>query len=627
MDADDISQIIFLLILLALSAFFSSSETALTTVNKIRMRTLAEAGNTKAKKVLKVTENSPKMLSAILIGNNIVNLSASSLTTSLAIKLFGSVGAGVATGILTFLILIFGEVSPKTLATIKADKISLSIAGFISVLMVVLTPVIFIINKLSLGVIFLFGIRQSDAKRVMTEEELRTIVDVGQEDGIIEDEERDMIHNVFDFGDAEAKEVMVPRIDMTFVHVDSTYDDLISIFREDKFTRLPVYDESTDNVIGIVNVKDLLLLKDEDKEHFSIRNIMREPYFTYEHKNTANLFLEMRESSISLAIVLDEYGVTAGLITLEDLLEEIVGEIRDEYDSDEQDDITRINDYEYIVLGSANLEDVSDELGLHLESDDYDTIGGYCLEKLDHGIIEDEERDMIHNVFDFGDAEAKEVMVPRIDMTFVHVDSTYDDLISIFREDKFTRLPVYDESTDNVIGIVNVKDLLLLKDEDKEHFSIRNIMREPYFTYEHKNTANLFLEMRESSISLAIVLDEYGVTAGLITLEDLLEEIVGEIRDEYDSDEQDDITRINDYEYIVLGSANLEDVSDELGLHLESDDYDTIGGYCLEKLDHLPEKNEIIITDDNILLRIEAVDKNRIGNVYIKLPRPAEEEN
>lgn len=384
MDADDISQIIFLLILLALSAFFSSSETALTTVNKIRMRTLAEAGNTKAKKVLKVTENSPKMLSAILIGNNIVNLSASSLTTSLAIKLFGNVGAGVATGILTFLILIFGEVSPKTLATIKSDKISLSIAGFISVLMVVLTPVIFIINKLSLGVIFLFGIRQSDAKRVMTEEELRTIVDVGQEDGVIEDEERDMIHNVFDFGDAEAKEVMVPRIDMTFVHVDSTYDDLISIFREDKFTRLPVYDESTDNVIGIVNMKDLLLLKDEDKEHFSIRNIMREPYFTYEHKNTANLFLEMRESSISLAIVLDEYGVTAGLITLEDLLEEIVGEIRDEYDSDEQDDITRINDYEYIVLGSANLEDVSDELGLHLESDDYDTIGGYCLEKLDH---------------------------------------------------------------------------------------------------------------------------------------------------------------------------------------------------------------------------------------------------
>ena len=345
------------------------------------MRTLAEAGNTKAKKVLKVTENSPKMLSAILIGNNIVNLSASSLTTSLAIKLFGSVGAGVATGILTFLILIFGEVSPKTLATIKADKISLSIAGFISVLMVVLTPVIFIINKLSLGVIFLFGIRQSDAKRVMTEEELRTIVDVGQEDGIIEDEERDMIHNVFDFGDAEAKEVMVPRIDMTFVHVDSTYDDLISIFREDKFTRLPVYDESTDNVIGIVNMKDLLLLKDEDKEHFSIRNIMREPYFTYEHKNTANLFLEMRESSISLAIVLDEYGVTAGLITLEDLLEEIVGEIVDEYDA-EPDLAEQLSTGVWRVSARMPVDDMGDLFDLELDDEDVETVGGLLAKEL-----------------------------------------------------------------------------------------------------------------------------------------------------------------------------------------------------------------------------------------------------
>lgn len=382
MDADDISQIIFLIILLALSAFFSSAETALTTVNRIRMRTLSEAGNKKADKVLKVTENSAKMLSAILIGNNIVNLSASSLATSLALKVFGSMGAGIATGTLTFLILIFGEVSPKTLATINADKISLAIAGLISILMTILTPVIFVINKLSMGVIYLCGVRPGDGKHNMTEEELRTIVDVGQETGVIEDEERDMIHNVFDFGDAEAKEVMVPRIDMTFVHVDATYDELLDIFREDKFTRLPVYEESTDNVIGIINMKDLLLL--DNKNDFSIRSIMREPYFTYEHKNTADLFMEMRQSSISLAIVLDEYGVTAGLITLEDLLEEIVGEIRDEYDSDEQDDITRLSDHEFLVLGSANLEDVSDELGLHLESNDYDTLGGYCLEKLDH---------------------------------------------------------------------------------------------------------------------------------------------------------------------------------------------------------------------------------------------------
>lgn len=383
MDAGDIAQIISLLVLLALSSFFSSSETALTTVNKIRMRTLSENGDKKAERVLRITNDSGKMLSAILIGNNIVNLSASSIATSLAIRYFGSVGAGIATGILTILILIFGEVTPKTMATLEADRLALKCAGVIEVIMFLLTPAIFVINRLSMGVLFLLHIDPNASSKLMTEEELRTIVDVGQESGVIEHEERNMIHNVFDFGDSEAKEVMIPRIDMTFVQADSTYDELIDIFREDKFTRLPVYEESTDNVIGIINMKDLLLY-DNDKEHFSIRDFLREPYFTFEHKNTADLFIEMRQSSISLAIVLDEYGVTAGLITLEDLLEEIVGEIRDEYDADEEDAITALNDREYMVLGSTHLDDVNDELGLHLESDDYDTIGGYCLGQLDH---------------------------------------------------------------------------------------------------------------------------------------------------------------------------------------------------------------------------------------------------
>jgi putative hemolysin len=375
-------QLIAIIILLCLSAFFSSSETALTTVNQIRMRTLADNGDKRAARVLHVTGNPGKMLSAILIGNNIVNLSASSISTSLAIHLFGNTGAGIATGILTFLILIFGEVTPKTMATIKADSMSLTVAAPIGFLMKILTPVIFIINKLSLGLMFLLHVNIKDAQKKMTEEELRTIVDVSQENGVIEHEERDMIHNLFDFGDAEAKEIMVPRIDMTFVQADATYQEVLDIFRQDMFTRLPVYEDSTDNVIGIINMKDFLL--QNDTPEFSVRNLLREPYFTYEHKNTADLFLEMRKSSISLAIVLDEYGVTAGLITLEDLLEEIVGEIRDEYDADEEDDITRISDREFYVLGSANLNDVSEALSLHFTSDDYDTIGGYCLGLLDH---------------------------------------------------------------------------------------------------------------------------------------------------------------------------------------------------------------------------------------------------
>ena len=376
MDSGIIFQAITVLILIALSAFFSSAETSMTTVNKIRIQALSEQGDRRAIILEKVISDSPKMLSTILIGNNIVNMSASSLMTTLTIRVFGNVYVGIATGILTLLILIFGEISPKTMATLRAEKISLRFCNIIWLLMKVLTPVIFIINHLAMLVLRLMGVKASEGRQAMTESELRTIVDVSHESGVIESEEKEMINNVFDFGDALAKEVMIPRIDMTFAQVDNTYDEILDIFREDRFTRLPVYEETTDDVIGILNIKDLLLC---DREHFSVRELMREPYFTYEHKHTADLLVEMRNSSINIAIVLDEYGTTAGLLTLEDLIEEIVGEIRDEYDADEEDDITRISDREFYVLGSANLNDVSETLSLHFTSDDYDTIGGYCL--------------------------------------------------------------------------------------------------------------------------------------------------------------------------------------------------------------------------------------------------------
>lgn len=382
MDSGDIFQIVLLFVLILCSAFFSSAETALITCNRIRIRTLAEDGDKRAARVLRITDDSGKMLSAILIGNNIVNLSASSIATSLAIKLWGSVGAGVATGVLTLLILIFGEISPKTIATIHSERIALLYSGAILIIMKVLTPVIYLINKFSMGFLKLLGVDPKGGSQQMTEEELRTIVDVSKESGVIESEEHEMINNLFDFGDSQAKEVMVPRIDMTFANIENSYEELIEIFQKDKFTRLPVYEETTDNVVGILNMKDLLLYK--DREHFSIRDIMYEPYFTYEHKNTAELFIEMRQSSISLAIVLDEYGATAGLITLEDLLEEIVGEIRDEYDTDEEDPIVQLNEREFIVLGSTNLDDLCDELDLDFTSEDYDTIGGYLIGLLDH---------------------------------------------------------------------------------------------------------------------------------------------------------------------------------------------------------------------------------------------------
>ncbi len=380
MDSSVVIQLIILVILLLLSAFFSSAETALTTANKIRIRTLADEGNKRAKTLLYVTNNSGKMLSAILIGNNIVNLTASSLTTSLAYRLGGQMVA-VATGVLTVLILLFGEITPKTMATIHAEKMGLAYAPIINVFMKLMTPVIFIINGLSTGILFLFRVDPNAKYKTMTEGELRTIVNVSHEDGVIESEEKEMIYNVFDLGDAKAKDVMVPRVHVTFADVESTYDELIEIFREDKFTRLPVFEETTDNVIGTINMKDLLLF-DNTKE-FHVRDILREAYFTYEYKNISELLVEMRNASFNIAIVLDEYGETAGLITLEDLLEEIVGEIHDEYDENEEDFVKEVGKREYIIEGSINLEDLNDRLDLDLSSDDYDSLGGLIIQYLD----------------------------------------------------------------------------------------------------------------------------------------------------------------------------------------------------------------------------------------------------
>lgn len=382
MEPNQITQLIVLVILLAMSAFFSSAETALMTCNKIRMHTLVEEGNKKAITLEKVLSNQSKLLSAILVGNNIVNISASSIATILATDLLGSSGAGIATGILTVLILIFGEISPKTLATIHADSIALKYAGIIQVLMFVTTPIVFVVSKLARGFLRLLGVDPDARQTAITESELRSIVNVSHEEGVIESEEKKMINNVVDFGDSLARDVMVPRIDMVFAQIDMTYQELLELFEKERFTRLPVYEDTTDNVIGIINMKDLLLYHKE--QSFNIRDYLREGYFTHEYKKTSELFRELRAKNITLAIVLDEYGATAGLITLEDLLEEIVGEIRDEFDQDEEDDVQEVANNEYMIEGSMKLSDVNDELDLELASEHYDSIGGFIFGLLDH---------------------------------------------------------------------------------------------------------------------------------------------------------------------------------------------------------------------------------------------------
>ena len=389
MGPSDAIQLVVLVILLALSAFFSSAETALTTVNRLRVRALVDDGDARAIVLAKVIDDPGKLLSAILIGNNIVNISASSIATLLATKFFGSAGAGIATGIMTLLVLIFGEVTPKTMASLKAEKIALNYAKIVYVIMIVFTPLIFILDLLSGGILRLFGIDPDKRDDSVTEEDLRTIVEAGHEDGVLETEEHKMINNVFDFGDHQAKDIMVPRVDMCFLKLDATYEDFMKIYREEKFTRIPVYEETRDNVIGILNVKDLILY-DKDQE-FHVKDFLREAYYTYEFKNTSELMMEMRKNSISIAIVLDEYGATAGLVTLEDLIEEIVGDIRDEFDEAEAEEVQQLGEQEYLVEGACKLEDLNDMIGLGIESEDYDSIGGIVIDALQHLPSEGEE--------------------------------------------------------------------------------------------------------------------------------------------------------------------------------------------------------------------------------------------
>ncbi len=392
MDTPGVIQLIVILVLVLLSAFFSSAETALSTVNRVRMRNLEEEGNRRAARVNKILENYGKMLSSILIGNNIVNLSASSLATSLALRI--SLPAGIATGILTVLVLLFGEITPKTWAMVYSEKVSLAYSGVIYRLMQVLTPVIFLVDKLANGVLRLLRIDPNKRMNLMTESELRTYVDVSHEDGVIETEEREMIYNVFDFSDALARDIMIPRINMVTVSVDASYDKVMGVFRESMYTRLPVYQDDKDNIIGLINIKDFILT--ENKDSFQIRNILRDAHYTYERKKVADLLYEMREATKNVTFVLNEYGAAVGMITLEDLLEEIVGEIRDEYDADEAELIQQVDERTYLLEGSLKLDDINDQLGTALDSEDYDSIGGIIIEYLDR-LPEDGEEVTLEN--------------------------------------------------------------------------------------------------------------------------------------------------------------------------------------------------------------------------------------
>ncbi|MGX4600993.1 HlyC/CorC family transporter [Faecalimicrobium sp. JNUCC 81] len=373
-------QIGFLVILLIGSGFFSASETALMSLSKIRMRHMKDEGVKGARLVSSLMEEPNKLLSSILVGNNVVNIAATSISTSLFISILGEKPGAVplATAVMTILVLIFGEITPKTVAANNSEKVALFVSKPIKLVIFITAPVVWIFNIITNVIFKLFGIKDKGVQPYITEEELKTMVNVSHEEGVLEIEERQIINNVFQFGDMQAKEAMVQRLDMIAINTEDSYEEIIEMFKNEKISRLPVYEDSIDDIIGILNIKDVIFLKDDEIKDFNVNNYIREPFFTYEFKKITQLLEEMKKEKSQMAIVVDEYGGTSGLITIEDLVEVIVGDIEDEYD-EEDDDIIVIQEDEYIVEGSTKITDINELIGVKLESDEFDSIGGFII--------------------------------------------------------------------------------------------------------------------------------------------------------------------------------------------------------------------------------------------------------
>ena len=395
MDSSYTWQIVLLIILLVMSAFFSMSETALMSLSKIRTRHMVDEGVKGAKLVAKLTEDPNKLLGAILIGNNIVNIGASAVATSVAIKAFGEGGVGIVTVVMTILVLIFGEITPKSIAKQRSEKVSLRVSKPIAVVVKVFKPLVVVFTAVSSMIIKLLGFDPKASEPFITEEELRTMVGVSEEEGVLEGVEKEMIFNVFDFVDAQVKDVMVQRVDVVAIDVNSNYKDILDVIKKEQFSRIPVYDQTIDDVVGVLYVKDLIMAG-QSKEEFKVTDYMREPYYTFEFKKIKELFNEMKKTRNHLAVVLDEYGGTVGIVTIEDLIEEVFGDIEDEYD-DENNEIEVVKEDEYIVDGSARLDDLSDLIGVNMESEEFDSVGGLMIGELGR-FPEQGEEVILHNI-------------------------------------------------------------------------------------------------------------------------------------------------------------------------------------------------------------------------------------
>jgi putative hemolysin len=380
---------ILMFLFLSLSAYFMSSETAITAVSKVRLRQLENEGDERARKLNSLLKDSTRLLSTILLGNNIAQNALTAILTAVTLRWLSNLDLNpgwaipISTIISTFLILIFAEVTPKSYAFQRAEKVALFTATPLSILHKLFSPVAIVMTTVANLILKVFGLKLVNPEPFVTEEEIKILVDIGEEEGIIEEEEREIIEGVFEFSETLAREVMVPRVDIVALDVNSTFEEAIDTINMSGHSRIPIYEETIDNIVGILYAKDLL-------KYFGLKNppplkaIMRSPYYVPETKPIDELFREMRAQKIHMAIIIDEYGGTAGLVTIEDILEELVGEIMDEYDINEESMVKEIAPDELIVDGRMNLEELNEMLGVNLPAEETDTIAGFVYDHISH---------------------------------------------------------------------------------------------------------------------------------------------------------------------------------------------------------------------------------------------------
>ena len=362
------------------SAFFSSSETALTSLNVFKIRQMEENGVENSSLVRKLTDNIGKVLTTILIGNNIVNIATTTVATIFFTDLFGAKGAIISTVVLTLTILIFGEVTPKNIASSESEKVALRVAKPIKFFDFILKPMSFFLQAITNFLTRLVIGENTPKGDLVTEEDLKTIVDVSEEQGVINDQESEIINNVFEFGDSNVEDIMTARTNMEAIGVDMEDRELKDFLKNCKHSRIPVYGKSIDNIIGILHMKDIVAFIAEDKE-LNIEEMVRPAFYVYDNMHIFDLFKQMRGENVSLAIVIDEYGGTSGIVTIEDIVEELVGEIEDEYDT-HLETVLKINDKEYLVNPSIHINDFNDYFDTDLEQIKNDSIGGFLIDKL-----------------------------------------------------------------------------------------------------------------------------------------------------------------------------------------------------------------------------------------------------